>query len=188
MIARRAAPYIAQMPDEDVRDRAAARIRAIPDFPVEGVLFRDITPLLADAGAFGSALDWLADCAAGADAIMGIESRGFIFGAAVADRLGLPFLPARKGGKLPWGTIRRPYALEYGEATLEIHADALSAGQRAAIVDDLLATGGTAEAAAQLVHDAGGTVASFSFAIELPELGGRERLEPFGPVNALLAY
>lgn len=176
------------MAHAEIRELVAGRIRAIPDFPVEGILFRDITPLLADAAAFSRALDWLAERAAGADAIAGIESRGFIFGAAVADRLGLPFVPVRKGGKLPSDTLRREYALEYGEASLEIHADALERGRRAAIIDDLLATGGTAEAAARLVLDAGGAVASINVVIELSELGGRARIEPFGPVNALIAY
>lgn len=176
------------MTHDEIRALVAGRIRAIPDFPVEGILFRDITPLLGDAAAFGSALDWLAECASGADAIVGIESRGFIFGAAIANRLGLPFAPARKGGKLPSNTLRREYALEYGEASLEIHADALERGRRAAIIDDLLATGGTAEAAAQLILDAGGEVASINVLIELSELGGRARIEPLGPVNALIAY
>ena len=149
------------------RDLVAQYIRAVPDFPQPGILFRDITPLLAQPQAFRHALDWLAErCAdADADAIIGIESRGFILGAPIAQRLELPFIPIRKAGKLPAATIARSYALEYGEATIEMHADALQPHQRVALIDDLLATGGTAEAAIQLILQAGASIAVVAFLI-----------------------
>ncbi|MEX0783826.1 MAG: adenine phosphoribosyltransferase [Dehalococcoidia bacterium] len=155
-----------------------ALIRDIPDFPTPGILFRDITPLLCDPDAFREVLDTLSERvrAAGAEAIVGIESRGFIFGCPLADRLGLPFVPVRKPGKLPAARMSVEYSLEYGDSQLDIHEDALAAGQRAFIVDDLLATGGTAAAASKLVELVGGIVAGYGFVIELTALGGRERL------------
>jgi adenine phosphoribosyltransferase len=154
-------------------------VRPIPDWPVPGVTFRDITPLLAQPEAFASVIDALA--AAGeelgpVDAVMGIEARGFIVGAPVALKLGTGFVPVRKVGKLPFETLSVSYALEYGEAIVEIHADALKPGDRVLVVDDLLATGGTLEAAAALVEQAGATVAGHVVAIELPALGGRSRV------------
>jgi adenine phosphoribosyltransferase len=154
-------------------------VRPIPDWPVPGVTFRDITPLLGQPDVFASVVDALA--AAGdelgpVDAVLGIEARGFIVGAPVALKLGVGFVPVRKVGKLPHETLAVSYALEYGEATVEIHADALAPGDRVLVVDDLLATGGTLEAAAALVAQAGATVVGYVVAIELPALGGRSRV------------
>ncbi len=153
-------------------------IRTIPDFPRPGILFRDITPLLGEPAAFRAALDGLTERARAAapGAIVGIESRGFLFGAPIADRLGLPFVPIRKEGKLPAARLTVEYALEYGESRLDIHQDALAPGTAAFIVDDVLATGGTALAAAKLVELLGASVAGMGFLIELEGLGGRERL------------
>ncbi len=164
-------------------------IRDIPDFPQPGILFRDITPLLGDPAGFGHVLDLLeADVRGrGAEAIVGIESRGFIFGTPLANRLALPFVPVRKPGKLPAARMSVEYSLEYGQSRLDIHEDALAPGTRAYIVDDLLATGGTALAAAKLVEMIGGTVAGMGFVIELETLGGRARLESY-PVTSLLVY
>ena len=168
------------------RDLVARYIRAIPDFPEPGILFRDITPLLAEPDAFARALDWLTEYCDGADAVVGIESRGFILGAPIAQRLNRPFVPIRKAGKLPADTIKRSYELEYGSATIEMHADALSAGTRVALVDDLLATGGTAEASIQLVLQGGAEIATVAFLIELEALNGRERLLPQHIVSMLV--
>lgn len=166
-----------------------AYIRDVPDFPRPGILFRDITPLLAAPEAFREVLDALTKDARvrEAEAVVGIESRGFVFGAPVADRLGLPFVPVRKEGKLPAARQTVEYSLEYGESRLDIHEDALAAGTRAYIVDDLLATGGTALATAKLVELIGGVVAGFGFAVELEVLGGRGRLEGYA-VQSLLTY
>ncbi len=166
-----------------------ALIRDIPDFPAPGILFRDITPLLGDAAAFGRALDWFAALPAAreATAIVGIESRGFIFGAPVAARLGVGFVPVRKEGKLPHAAHAEEYALEYGTNTLEIHHDALSAADRVLVVDDLLATGGTARAAARLIAMTDATVAGLAFLVELGDLDGRALL-PDWPVDALITY
>lgn len=163
----------------DVASRLAALIRTVPDFPRPGIAFRDITTLLANAGAFRDAVEALAApyADAGIDAVAGIESRGFALGAPVAYRLGTAFVPIRKQGRLPAATISAAYALEYGEAVLELHSDALSSGQRVLIVDDLLATGGTALAAARLVEQLGAEVCGIAFLIELAELGGAARLE-----------
>lgn len=160
-------------------------IRDIPDFPKKGVVFKDITPLLLDPAAFGSCIAQLAARAQRPDAVVAIESRGFVFGTALALHWKLPLVPARKFGKLPAPTVRELYSLEYGEDTLEIHRDALRLGQRVVIVDDLLATGGTAAATARLVEQLGGVVASLLFLIELKGLGGREKLAAY-PVEALL--
>lgn len=164
-------------------------IRDVSDFPQPGILFRDITPLLADAAAFRHAIGSLADEAARRQptAIVGIESRGFLFGGPVADRLGLPFVPVRKPGKLPAARMSVEYTLEYGENQLDIHADALARGARAFIIDDLLATGGTARAAAKLVELVGADVAGFGFLIELMALNGRERLGGYD-ITTLLRY
>ena len=158
----------------------AEYIRAVPDFPKPGILFRDISPLLASPTAFSAAVDALADrtAAMNADVIAGIESRGFIFGVPLAQKLGLPFVPVRKPGKLPSETLSVSYELEYGSDSLEIHADAFEAGQRVLVIDDLLATGGTAMATCQLVEQAGGLVAGVGVVIELKGLNGRERLSP----------
>src|SRR5262249_54745156 len=151
----------------------AARIRDVPDFPKPGILFKDITPLLADGDAFRASIQHLADRAAALrpDAVVAIESRGFVFGAGVAAALGVGFVPVRKPGKLPWRARRVEYALEYGTDALEMHEDALAPGERAVIVDDLLATGGTAAAAARLAASAGAEVAGCLFVIELEFLG-----------------
>lgn len=154
-------------------------IRTIPDYPKSGIQFRDITTLLADAEGFRGAVDALVKLHAGAkfDAVAGIEARGFILGGAVAHRLGLGFIPVRKKGKLPWSVIGQEYDLEYGTDTVEIHIDAVKEGEKVLLIDDLIATGGTAEAAVKLIARAGGNVTASSFVIELPELGGRQRLE-----------
>jgi adenine phosphoribosyltransferase len=164
-------------------------IRNIPDFPKPGILFRDITPLLAQPKAFHVVIDALVERFIGAhlDAILAVESRGFIFGGALAARLNTSFVPARKPGKLPARTERVSYALEYGEATLEIHADALNAGARVLVVDDLLATGGTARAAGLLVKGQKAEVVAYAFVIELEALGGRKHLTPT-PVVSLLQF
>ncbi|MCY4601954.1 MAG: adenine phosphoribosyltransferase [Acidobacteria bacterium] len=153
-------------------------IRDVPDFPKPGILFKDITTLLCDAGGLRSAVDCLAEPyrEARLDKVVGIESRGFIFGAAVADRLGVGFVPVRKPGKLPAATLSASYALEYGTDTLEMHRDALGPGQRVLVVDDLLATGGTARAAVSLVRECGAEVAGVAFLIELEALNGRAQL------------
>lgn len=153
-------------------------IRDIPDFPSEGVIFKDITPLLASPDGFRKAIDTIADAyaAAGITKVMGAEARGFIFGGALAYRLGAGFVPARKPGKLPWSTTSHSYALEYGTDSLEVHTDAFTPGDVVLIVDDVLATGGTAAAKAALAEKMGATVAGFAFLIELDFLGGREKL------------
>ena len=156
-----------------------ALIRSIPDFPREGILFRDVTTLIGHGAGFAASVDWLSAQAhsIGAQAIVGIEARGFIFGAPVAARLGLPFIPVRKPGKLPVATLSAEYALEYGFDSLELDPDAVATGQRAVVIDDLLATGGTALAAVHLVRQAGGIVDSALFVIDLPDLGGSAALE-----------
>jgi len=164
-------------------------IRDVPDFPQPGVLFRDITPLLSEPKAVNAAIDRLCEdaLARGAQNIVGIESRGFIFGTPLADRLGLPFIPVRKPGKLPARRMSVEYSLEYGESQLDIHADAMAEGERAYIVDDLLATGGTAMATAKLVELVGGIVAGFGFVIELEALKGREKLGSY-EATSLVRY
>jgi adenine phosphoribosyltransferase len=159
-------------------DSLKSMIRHVPDFPKAGILFYDITTLLGQPTGFRQVIDALADPyrGTGIDLVVGIESRGFILGAPVADRLGCGFVPVRKPGKLPSATVRATYDLEYGSDTLEMHRDAISAGQRVLIVDDLLATGGTAGATVDLVKQVGGTVAAITFLIELVALGGRARL------------
>jgi adenine phosphoribosyltransferase len=153
-------------------------LRVVNDFPRPGIRFQDITPLLQDPDALRAALDALAGAAAPLrpTAVAGVESRGFLFGAPLADRLGVGFLPVRKPGRLPWRTFREGYVLEYGEGTLELHQDAADAGQRVLLVDDLLATGGTAAAAANLLRRTGAEVAACAFVVELAALGGRGRL------------
>jgi adenine phosphoribosyltransferase len=164
-------------------------VRDVPDFPQPGILFRDITPLLASQAAFRQVIDQLAELsrAQRPEAIVGIESRGFLFGAPLAYQLGLPFVPVRKAGKLPAPVMSVEYALEYGSSQLDIHKDALSLGQRAAVVDDVLATGGTALATGQLVELVGGSVAAFLFLAELGGLGGRDRLQGY-EVRSLISY
>jgi len=157
-----------------------ALIREVPDFPSPGILFRDITPLLGDAALFRDVTAAMAApfTDAGVTHVVGIESRGFVLAAPVAQTLGAGFIPIRKQGKLPWQTVGREYGLEYGSGTLEIHADACPGGCRVLIVDDVLATGGTARASAELVRTVGGTVVGFSFLIALDALAGESRLMP----------
>ncbi len=157
-------------------------IRTIPDFPHKGILFRDVTTLFQDARGFRMAIDQLLHPYAGLqiDRVAGLEARGFILGGAVAHQLSVGFVPIRKKGKLPGQTIEQAYALEYGEAVMEVHGDAIQPGEKVLIVDDLLATGGTAEAGVKLVERMGGEIVSTAFIIELPELGGRKRLEALG--------
>ena len=164
-------------------------IRHVPDFPKDGILFYDITTLLQDPSGLHAAIDSLTMpfTGQGIDLVVGIESRGFIFGAAVADRIGAGFVPIRKPGKLPSACVRESYALEYGTDTLEIHEDAVRKGQRVLIVDDLLATGGTARAAAHLVKRVGGTIHALAFLIELVALNGRAKLAG-EQVHASLQY
>jgi adenine phosphoribosyltransferase len=170
----------------------AALVRAIPDFPKPGILFRDLTPLLADPRGFHTVLHRLADEFMGVpfDAVVAIEARGFIFGAALAARLNLAFVPVRKPGKLPYQATKVSYALEYGTAELEMHVDALKPKARVLVVDDVLATGGTAEATTELVRQLGGVVHAYAFVIELEALGGRSRLEQLGgaKVSSILRY
>lgn len=169
--------------------RLKSAIRSIPDFPKPGILFRDITPVLQDAALFASVIDSFYEAVAGnnPDLIIGIESRGFIFSPAIAYKLKTGFAPVRKAGKLPFETRQASYALEYGEAVIEIHRDALKPGARVVIVDDLLATGGTAEAAARLVEELGGRVEKMLFLVELSFLKGRERLGRYD-VFSLVKY
>ena len=168
-----------------------ALVRAIPDFPKPGIVFRDISTLVGHGAGLSAACSHLADRAAdaGVVAIAGIEARGFIFGAGVATRLGLPFLPVRKAGKLPVPVLSVDYALEYGTDTLEVDPGAVPLTGAIALVDDLIATGGTASAATELLRRAGGTVSHALFVIDLPELGGMERLNAGGlQASALMAF
>ena len=164
-------------------------IRSIPDFPIPGILFRDVTPLLKDREAFHAAVDMMADAytASRVDYVVAIEARGYIFGAPIAYRLGAGFIPVRKPGKLPFDKINVDYELEYGNNTLEMHADALANGERVLVVDDLLATGGTAAATGQLLHKLGAHVVGFAFLIELTALKGREKL-PGRDVRSFITY
>lgn len=166
-----------------------SQIRDVPDFPKPGILFKDITPLLADPAGLHKVVEAFAARYAGQgiERVVAMESRGFIFGAPLAMRLGAGFVPVRKPGKLPYKTERVTYDLEYGTDALEMHVDAISKGQRVLIVDDLLATGGTAGAVIELVRRAGGVVHEMAFVIELAFLGGRQKLAPH-PVHALLQY
>jgi len=170
-------------------DQLKKKIRHVPDFPKAGILFYDITTLLRDAAGFRTSIDSLIAPFknSNVDLVVGMESRGFIFGAVVADRIGAGFVPVRKMGKLPSKTRRATYALEYGTDSLEIHDDAVTEGQRVLIVDDLLATGGTAKATLDLVKGSGGTVVGLSFLIELIGLDGRSRLTGEN-VHAVLKY
>lgn len=164
-------------------------VRDVADFPKQGIVFKDITTLTGDAGGFRSAVDAIADryAESNVDLVVGIEARGFIFGAAVAYRLGVGFAPARKPGKLPAETVSAEYELEYGKDAVELHRDAVAPGSRVLLVDDLLATGGTAAAAAKLVTDLGGNVVAIAFVIELGFLRGRDKLAGYD-VFSLIEY
>ncbi len=157
-------------------------IRTIADFPHEGIMFRDVTTLFSDPRGFRMAVDQMLHPYAGMqiDKVVGLEARGFILGGAIAHQLTLGFVPIRKKGKLPGGVISEAYTLEYGEAVMEIHDDAIQPGEKVLIVDDLLATGGTAEAGIKLIERLGGEIIGCSFIIDLPELGGRKRIEDMG--------
>src|SRR5215471_18053438 len=164
-------------------------IRNVPDFPKPGIQFKDITPVLADARLFSGSIDLLIDGykPGGVDAVVGIDARGFIFAAAAALKLQAGFVPVRKKGKLPYQTHEQDYALEYGTATVAMHVDALKPGSRVLLIDDLLATGGTAAAAAALVQRLGGKILEISFLIELSFLSGRDKLKHY-PVRSLIVY
>ena len=164
-----------------------SRIRDIADFPKEGILFKDITPLLADVEAFRTSIQLMVEALDGesVDAVIGIESRGFMFGAALADKLGVGFVPVRKPEKLPAATYRAEYELEYGSDAVEIHRDALEAGDCVVVVDDLIATGGTAAATAALVERCGASVAAFVFVINLVALEGTKKLAPHKVISIL---
>ncbi len=157
-------------------------IRTIPDFPHEGIMFRDVTTLFANPRGFRIAVDQLVQPYAGEriDKVVGLEARGFILGGAVAHQLSTGFVPIRKKGKLPGATFEQAYQLEYGEAVMEVHDDAIAPGEKVLIVDDLLATGGTAEAGVKLVEKLGGNVVALAFIVDLPDLGGNARLQALG--------
>jgi adenine phosphoribosyltransferase len=171
------------------RAELEAAIRNVPDFPKAGIQFKDITPVLADARLFAGAIDLLTEKfqPGSIDTIVGIDARGFIFAAAAAVKLNAGFVPVRKKGKLPFATIEQEYALEYGNATVAMHTDALKPGARVLLIDDLLATGGTAAAASALVRKLGGIIVEAGFLIELKFLNGRDRLEGL-PVRSLITY
>jgi adenine phosphoribosyltransferase len=170
---------------EEVR----AAVRDVPDFPKRGIVFKDITPVLSDPALFRASIDLFLERCRGLkiDKIVGIDARGFLFGSAVAYELGVGFVPIRKRGKLPYRTEIAKYSLEYGDAEMEMHVDAMSAGERIVLVDDLLATGGTSAAAAVLIRKAGGHLLEAQFLIELESLHGRKRLQPT-PVTSFLRY
>lgn len=172
-----------------VRNVLARCIRDVPDFPKPGILFKDITPILSDPRAFNLCLDTMAETYDGksVDVIVGIEARGFIFGAALASRMRKAFVPARKPGKLPAAKHRVEYQLEYGTDAIEMHADSIAPGAQVLVVDDLLATGGTASATCELIQKLGGQVVGASFVIELTFLPGRDRLRPIA-VSSLVQY
>ena len=176
------------MSDVTVGDLEAA-IRNVPDFPQPGIQFKDITPVLGDARLFAGAIDLMAarHADAGIDACVGIDARGFIFAAAAAKQLGTGFVPVRKKGKLPWKTHEESYSLEYGEATVAIHQDALQPGARVLLLDDLLATGGTAAAAVKLLKKIGAEIVEIGFLIELGFLNGHEKMNG-APINSLITY
>lgn len=168
----------------DLAKDVARTMRDVPDFPQAGVLFKDITPMLANAELFGRVVDWYAGLHGEVDKVVGIESRGFLFAAPLVSRLGAGLVLARKKGKLPWETVSQTFELEYGRATLELHTDSIAPGDRVLIVDDLLATGGTARATVDLVRRLGGQVLGLAVVTELGFLDGRKRFDC--PVHALV--
>ena len=173
----------------EIVEKLRAAVRDVPDFPKKGIVFKDITPVLSDSGLFRASVDLFLERCRGReiDKIVGIDARGFVFGSAVAYELGVGFVPIRKRGKLPYRTEVAKYTLEYGEAEVEMHIDAVTAGERVVLVDDLLATGGTSTAATVLIRKAGGNLVEAQFLIELEFLEGRKRLEPT-PVTSFLRY
>jgi adenine phosphoribosyltransferase len=173
----------------EMLEKLRASVRDVPDFPKKGVVFKDITPILSDPSLFRASIDLFLERCQGQtiDKIVGIDARGFLFGAAVAYELGVGFVPIRKRGKLPYQTQTAKYSLEYGEAEMEMHVDAIGAGEKIVLVDDLLATGGTSAAAALLIRKAGGLLLEAQFLIELEFLHGRKQLEPT-PVISFLQY
>jgi adenine phosphoribosyltransferase len=172
-----------------IMDRLRAGVRDVPDFPKKGIVFKDITPLLSDHALFRASIDLFLERCRGKeiDKIVGIDARGFLFGSAVAYELGVGFVPIRKRGKLPYKTEIAKYSLEYGQAEMEMHVDAMVAGERVILVDDLLATGGTSAAAAALIRKVGGCLLEAQFLIELEFLNGRKQLDPT-PVISFLKY
>lgn len=184
-------PYLFPETDYRLTMRLAETVRTIPDYPKKGILFRDITTLLGDARAFRTAVDALVQPWAGAriDKVVGMEARGFILGGAVAHQLSAGFVPIRKKGKLPHQTISMSYALEYGVDEMEIHSDAVTKGEKVLLIDDLIATGGTAEGAIRLLQKIGAEVVAAAFVIDLPDLGGAKKIEALGvPVRSLIAF
>jgi adenine phosphoribosyltransferase len=174
-----------------IQEKAKACVRDIPDFPKPGILFRDLTPLLARPDLCSDIDSFFTDAFSTfhVDAVAALEARGFWFGPSISRKLKVPFIPIRKKGKLPYRTIERSYALEYGQAVVEMHVDAVKPGMRILIHDDLIATGGSAVAAAELIENSGGTVAGFCFLVEISDLKGRERLNRFSPnIVSLITY
>jgi len=173
----------------EIVERLRAAVRDVPDFPKKGIVFKDITPVLSDPELFRASIDLFLERCRGRDIdkIVGIDARGFLFGSAVAYELGLGFVPIRKRGKLPYTTDTAKYSLEYGEAEMEMHTDAVTKGERVVLVDDLLATGGTAGAAASLVQKLGGNLLEVNFLIELSFLNGREKLKGM-PVRSIVTF
>ena len=174
----------------DILDNIRRTIRDVPDFPNPGILFKDITPVLANPTLLAKTIDGMIEATGitEVDKVVGIDARGFIFGALIAERLGAGFIPVRKKGKLPWQTRGIDYALEYGTNSVEMHLDAIAPGETVLLADDLLATGGTAAAALHLIEQAGGKVLGSTFFIELAFLGGRKVVSGSGPVHALITY
>ncbi len=174
----------------EIVEKLRAAVRDVPDFPKAGIVFKDITPILNDPTLFRASIDLFVEHCRGRDLdkIVAIDARGFLFGSAVAYELSIGFVPIRKRGKLPYRTEAARYSLEYGEAEMEMHTDAITAGQRVIMVDDLLATGGTSAAAAELIRRSGGNLLEAQFLIELEFLHGRKQLEPSTSVTSFLKY
>ena len=175
--------------NSDALEKLRAGVRDVPDFPKKGIIFKDITPILKDGGLFRSSVDLFLEQCAGkkVDKIVGIDARGFLFGSAVAYELGIGFVPLRKKGRLPYKTESAKYSLEYGEAEMELHIDAIVPGEQIVLIDDLLATGGTSASATTLIKKVGGELVAAIFLIELEFLKGRERLKPI-PIVSFLKY
>ena len=182
-------PLASRAMNSDQIDKLRAGVRDVPDFPKKGIIFKDITPILKDGELFRAAVDLFLDQCRGRkiDKIVGIDARGFVFGSAVAYELGIGFVPLRKKGRLPYKTESAKYSLEYGEAEMELHIDAITRGEQIVLIDDLLATGGTSASAATLIKKVGGELLEAQFLIELEFLKGREKLSPI-PVVSFLKY